>query len=753
MNTLSSSGGEKLPNQAKQRQLRAKRLEKNRQILENFSPDEQHVIQEKKRILSCLAAFIGRDFSMPVEIGEPSGGWQWDARENAIIVDAEDLLTMSIEQLRFIICQKAGERRISRTAQVVPNDLRNNPGFAWMTKCIETPRVSNFVASAYPAFHQLLLETDMLGEAERMMEIWRQQCGLVPRFVQAGFELMRLWQCEMRGEHMTIDSTLPPEVQDVIGKTIAAAQESWQYYPSKDEAELGEQKITAYAQQSFTLNATKVWPLFKTLMDQDMQDQAMQQMLENMQGNEESEEESALEKKLKEKLSPEMQKALEEAMKNAKRKKQEKQKKKKQEKQKESEEGTGEESDEETESGEDVGGENGEADGSEGEEEGEEGSMDASDSEGQNGMPFDIDSLPEELKQALLEAMQELSEEARQEFEERAEAMMKEAVEAMEDELDMEESERGEVGVDADEEPTSGGMPPEDFAVKIEEEQKALEEFRRKLDTLMTPSNDRYSVLLSELSTLISELTAELRRIFLERKKERWQPGSRHGRKWDIATRIKEKIQGVHIVKTESRCLPGNPSEEKDYAVTLLIDLSGSMRWDGKIEEALKCAIVLAETLQALGISFEISGFQDKLLVFKEFSQPFNDDIRQKLLQMIDEAHGRNPGGNNHNKGNDDGACLRGASDNLGKQRARNKLLLALSDGEPSMPSEGREATKQRLRDAVAHVEQATDQILVGIGINATEVAKYYPTNIPGVKVEEMVELLRDILRESIASS
>jgi len=251
---------------------------------------------------------------------------------------------------------------------------------------------------------------------------------------------------------------------------------------------------------------------------------------------------------------------------------------------------------------------------------------------------------------------------------------------------------------------------------------------------------------------LIDVLTADLRDIFVKRKIERYETGYRSGRRWNVRQRIREKVAGVPLFKTEACEQRESESEEMDYAITLLVDLSGSMQRNHKIQEAFKSAVVLSETLSNLGIKFEVVGFQDIILEFKAFEEQLDESMREKLNQMILEVYGRNPDGHNNPGDNDDGASLLEASRHLTEQIAKNKFLVVLSDGEPLMDS-GKKSSSQldrELREAVAEITANTNQKLIGLGLNSGAVAKYYDNHIAGITTEEMVETLGELLREAI---
>src|ERR1035441_8606278 len=94
---------------------RALNPNREKQILANFTAEQQEEIKQKQQTLSSLAYFIGKDFRIPVELNEPGGGWYWDFKNNEIRIDPKDLLEKPMDYLRFVISHEGGHRRISRT--------------------------------------------------------------------------------------------------------------------------------------------------------------------------------------------------------------------------------------------------------------------------------------------------------------------------------------------------------------------------------------------------------------------------------------------------------------------------------------------------------------------------------------------------------------------------------------------------------------------------------------------------------------
>ncbi len=252
-------------------------------ILEYFSPKDQEEIVYKQEVLSSLAYFIGNDIDVAIGLNEPGGGWYWDSEENVIMMDPQDLLEMPMDYLRFTISHEAGHRRITRMSDAQMRD-RQKAGFSFLMNMVEASRVNNFVVEAYPRFYEqlkLAYQID-LEQIENFKGKTKEILGHTPYFLQAGLEYTRLWYEEVKGKrNPPVDDNLPKEVQEVVIKTRESVRDSWLRYPSKEEVDSGEEIIKQYAELSYMINREEVWPVFKELVDFDMQNQEIQQLLQN----------------------------------------------------------------------------------------------------------------------------------------------------------------------------------------------------------------------------------------------------------------------------------------------------------------------------------------------------------------------------------------------------------------------------------------------------------------------------------------
>lgn len=188
----------------------------------------------------------------------------------------------------------------------------------------------------------------------------------------------------------------------------------------------------------------------------------------------------------------------------------------------------------------------------------------------------------------------------------------------------------------------------------------------------------------------------------------------------------------------------------KDVAVSLLIDLSGSMMGT-PVKYACMSAYIFAKALSKIGINFEILGFTTdwneprdsffqtlkkteerafdgqpsytrieplNMPIFKKFGDKFSIETAQTLCYFSDSECPMN--------NNVDGECVLIASSRLLAQPQKRKILFVFSDGEPAFQTNYSVWEKKHLRYAI---EQATKAHIetFGIGICSDSVKKFYP--------------------------
>lgn len=162
-----------------------------------------------------------------------------------------------------------------------------------------------------------------------------------------------------------------------------------------------------------------------------------------------------------------------------------------------------------------------------------------------------------------------------------------------------------------------------------------------------------------------------------------------------------------------------NPQIDKDAAVQLIIDCSGSMfTKKQRYLYAAAAAYCMAETLKSLGISYEILGFtaMSHSMPIYEF-KPFG--VQMKQTDLIDQFATQLM-----HSGNSDGDTLLIASERLLLQPEKKKIMVVLSDGYPAghYVGDGRVYLKQVCQE----IESSGLIDLYGIGILSGAVEHFY---------------------------
>ncbi len=180
---------------------------------------------------------------------------------------------------------------------------------------------------------------------------------------------------------------------------------------------------------------------------------------------------------------------------------------------------------------------------------------------------------------------------------------------------------------------------------------------------------------------------------------------------------------------------------EKDLAVLLLIDISGST--DGwiaadrrVIDVEREALLIVAVALDGLGEPFAIEAFSGEgpdcvtLRTVKRFDEPYGCDVARRIAGLEPERYTRA------------GAAIRHATALLMRRRAEHRLLLLLSDGKPNDVDEydGRYGAED-MRQAVAEAR------LQGISPFCLTIDRHAASYLPRVFGAHQYALLSDAAR------
>lgn len=195
----------------------------------------------------------------------------------------------------------------------------------------------------------------------------------------------------------------------------------------------------------------------------------------------------------------------------------------------------------------------------------------------------------------------------------------------------------------------------------------------------------------------------------------------------------------------------------KDYAVTLLIDESGSMCSNEKNRNAAKATALFSEVLHKVGINFEIRAFNASDRCYKTFYETFSSKHRRNIERIILNSHGSDAGCNN------DGFAVNKASFYLNKhwEPGTERILIVLSDGLPA-PSYGTVPKWDQKRLPTSqhqycnfdlHTEIAkasSNAVVIWVGIWAHHVRDYYIDNAICDEVRQLPEIVLNKLKRKI---
>jgi len=156
------------------------------------------------------------------------------------------------------------------------------------------------------------------------------------------------------------------------------------------------------------------------------------------------------------------------------------------------------------------------------------------------------------------------------------------------------------------------------------------------------------------------------------------------GDELDINAAVRAQIDIRLGIQPDPRIMMRSLRKTRDISVLVLLDLSRSMnfkiqdREHTALQMTQQVCVLFAEAIAAVGDPFALHGFYSDSRHFveyfriKDFDQPYDDGPKAGLAGM------------SGNRGTRMGAAIRHANHHLDLQKSSKKLLLILTDGEPS---------------------------------------------------------------------
>jgi uncharacterized protein with von Willebrand factor type A (vWA) domain len=366
--------------------------------------------------------------------------------------------------------------------------------------------------------------------------------------------------------------------------------------------------------------------------------------------------------------------------------------------------------------------------------------------------PLDLSKISLELRKELEEFLKSLPESTREDLEKRGAARLKEASDAAAAALE------GKAGRDAPDNKSGLGtkgeatlqpsVAPESLAdldasalrrhVSITPD--GTEGIRREFDRILNQDRGPYDNTVRENAATINHLESELRAIFHKRRQSHRESGRRSGPTLNINRFINERTSGKHPVESRAFEQKTRPLE-KDYAVMILVDVSGSMQ--DKIQHAFAAAVACTEAFSSLNIEHSIWGFNEHLYPYKKFDEKTDP---AKICSMEADVH------SDAAQWNDDGWALTEVVKKLRARSERELILIVLSDGEP-FPSSAHAGAQFKLNKVTRHIESDGKIRLIGLGMGqgTDHVKNFYRNSRANIPIDGLPGELSEVIRDAIS--
>lgn len=262
-----------------------------------------------------------------------------------------------------------------------------------------------------------------------------------------------------------------------------------------------------------------------------------------------------------------------------------------------------------------------------------------------------------------------------------------------------------------------------------------------------------------DVNHMVGPLQKDLERAISARSLSSWSPGHRAGR-INSASLSRLAVGDDRVFRRKMEV------SSKDVAVELLVDMSGSMS-GSKIQTAIRAAYALASVLERIGIANEVICFTTGrasagdpgqmemevkkigrqfsraenlyMPILKGFNERMNTEVKKRFGWLPNSRDMRN---------NVDGECVEIAARRLMARRENGKILMVFSDGAPSCFGDVK-TLAPHLKKVVENISKGGVNV-IGIGIESTEVRRFYPKSLVLNNVAELPVVVMKELRALI---
>lgn len=305
-----------------------------------------------------------------------------------------------------------------------------------------------------------------------------------------------------------------------------------------------------------------------------------------------------------------------------------------------------------------------------------------------------------------------------------------------------------------------------DYAVFDAAEDRVVHPGSLISDTDYSEYRRRITALLQDRGRMMNRLVQRLQRHLQSRQQTRWVPVEDGGH-LDTARLASWIAQPLSLV-------PRRREEKGSFsasAVTLLLDLSGSMR-GGPILNAACCAELVSGVLERCHIPFEVLGYTTRFshehairrwrergrpqlpgrlngvqhVVFKDARMPWRR-MRRNLAWIVQaERMGENI----------DGEAVQWAALRLLRRPEERKILIVVSDGSPydeaTAQANGRDYLERHLKAVATRLEETRGFTLMGIGLGR-DLNRFFTKSAIIRSADDIVPVLTDRIGELLAQT